>query len=1140
MPTRPGSAVGHDASVTIPEIDPDVAADTAELIRLDGLIADLAARADTARRTYHEATLAITTAQRERAVVAERLRLRAARAAKAPLTTPSVDQPQAQPTAPARTAPETSTRTVQNVLFILGGLLLGIAAIVFTAVAWATFGVGGRATILGVATGLALAVPFVALRRGLTATAETFAAIGLLLVLLDGVAVRAVNLAGVADALDPKPYYGIVFAVLSAVAAGYRVVTMGMSAKLIGPRFVALIAFQPVLPLLATRWTGNLGPGVVTTFWALLITVLALTDLAIARWVARQLAVKVIAWTLYLAALATGTGLAILAIGSSNSDPQVAAAAASLLAAAAATIAGGVLARNSAALVAAYTVAAMDTLGALAALADVVAAPYQLIAVSAAAVLIAVATTLLPRRHKLAPTVGASVLVGIIAVPLGPVLTLANLVSTLDNLGGGWHGSLEPRVPLIDLDWQVPAAQALIALALVRLLPKVFRPTAALLGAGAVAVALPPSVPLAWWTPPLVAAAVAIPAAVLAVTARTQRTAVPAACVASALAAYAALASVTRPQVTAATLAGIVALGVTVAALSKRSGKHTVGGLGLAGAVIAWPGAVACTAAAFDAAGYPVGGTTIIRLAMAAVVVGLCGAVAVRRWSPRLLGYAAGAQIGVTTVVVLAAAVAGVGDPLVINGAVGLVVVAAAAALLTGQSRIWAAVGATPLALTVLGALTPALTSVFVLPYGWVNEIWSGAPAGVGLDPGGHWFGHRADVWGLILVAVAAAAWVLVAGSTRYRAAALAAAVPAASAALVAAAAYGASWPTVPVASLAFGVAATLAVALTPAKPATFAVGTAFGLVSAGAGMAGCLATRWATLGGLAAVLATAVLAGVAGRRPLVRQVAWIVTVIVAPTATYVATRIADAPPVTTVLALLGAGAVLLLGGLLTKRPVEAQILETGGHVTAAVALLISLPTPGRAALVAALWGVVLGLRALWPGLSAAHRRTFVSVAAGAELLAWWLLLAEREVDLIEAYTLPLAAVALLAGWLALRSRPDLRSWVAYGPALAAAFGPSLAPILTTEGSPWRRLLLGVAALIVLVAGAVRRRQAPVVIAGAVLVVIAVHELVVVLPRLQTWIPLSVAGFVLVVLAITYERRRRELALLRDSLTRMS
>src|SRR6185312_5857151 len=63
--------------------------------------------------------------------------------------------------------PETSSRAVQNLLFTLGGLLLGVAAIVFTAVAWSQFGVTGRATLLAVVTLVALAVPPLVLRRGL-------------------------------------------------------------------------------------------------------------------------------------------------------------------------------------------------------------------------------------------------------------------------------------------------------------------------------------------------------------------------------------------------------------------------------------------------------------------------------------------------------------------------------------------------------------------------------------------------------------------------------------------------------------------------------------------------------------------------------------------------------------------------------------------------------------------------------------------------------------------------------------------------------------------------------------------------------------------------------------------------------------
>ena len=138
---------------------------------------------------------------------------------------------------------EASTRTIQTVLFVLGGLLLGTAAIVFTAVAWATFGVRGRALILGSFTALALAAPLFALRRRLVGTAETFAAVGLLLVLLDGYAAWYVNLFGVADGSVPG-YAAAVCAVTAAVAAGYASAT-----GLVGPRFAALAVAQPVLPL---------------------------------------------------------------------------------------------------------------------------------------------------------------------------------------------------------------------------------------------------------------------------------------------------------------------------------------------------------------------------------------------------------------------------------------------------------------------------------------------------------------------------------------------------------------------------------------------------------------------------------------------------------------------------------------------------------------------------------------------------------------------------------------------------------------------------------------------------------------------------------------------------------------------------
>jgi hypothetical protein len=74
---------------------------------------------------------------------------------------------------------------------------------------------------------------------------------------------------------------------------------------------------------------------------------------------------------------------------------------------------------------------------------------------------------------------------------------------------------------------------------------------------------------------------------------------------------------------------------------------------------------------------------------------------------------------------------------------------------------------------------------------------------------------------------------------------------------------------------------------------------------------------------------------------------------------------------------------------------------------------------------------------------------------------------------------------------------------------------------------------------VVVLAGAVRRRQAPVVVGGTCLAALAVHEAVLLWDLLPRWIPLAVAGLVLVALAVTYERRRRDLTRLRTAVGSM-
>ena len=76
---------------------------------------------------------------------------------------------------------------VQNTLLGLGGLLLAIAAIVFTAVAYDRLGNSGRALVLLAAVAITAAVPAYALRRNLRATAETVTVVALVLAILDGI-----------------------------------------------------------------------------------------------------------------------------------------------------------------------------------------------------------------------------------------------------------------------------------------------------------------------------------------------------------------------------------------------------------------------------------------------------------------------------------------------------------------------------------------------------------------------------------------------------------------------------------------------------------------------------------------------------------------------------------------------------------------------------------------------------------------------------------------------------------------------------------------------------------------------------------------------------------------------------------------
>jgi hypothetical protein len=362
---------------------------------------------------------------------------------------------------------------------------------------------------------------------------------------------------------------------------------------------------------------------------------------------------------------------------------------------------------------------------------------------------------------------------------------------------------------------------------------------------------------------------------------------------------------------------------------------------------------------------------------------------------------------------------------------------------------------------------------------------------------------------------------------------------------LVALAAANAPWPSVPGATLLIGLAITMSAAILNVSAWRTVIATGQGVLYLGAGLAGSLTVEWATIAALGSIVVGAGVVATVGRALPWRVLASVVTV--AAAVATAATSGAAADLVlrrVAFLVLAVAIAALGLGSFLrTRRRAEGTAIEAAGHLAALVAVLFTIGYGAEAATVAAIWGLAVALRALVPGTGRAARTGFAALAAGWILVASWIRLAHENVSLVEAYTLPLAAVVLVAGWAALRARPELRSWVAYGPALVAAFLPSLTSVLFTAEPPGallRRLLLFLGALVVVVVGSMRRRQAPVVVGGAVLILVTLHEIVRVWDLVDRWIPIALGGLLLLGLAITYERRRRDLARLRAALGRMS
>ncbi len=294
-------------------------------------------------------------------------------------------------------------------------------------------------------------------------------------------------------------------------------------------------------------------------------------------------------------------------------------------------------------------------------------------------------------------------------------------------------------------------------------------------------------------------------------------------------------------------------------------------------------------------------------------------------------------------------------------------------------------------------------------------------------------------------------------------------------------------------------------------------------------------ANRWLTITVLVALTVAAVAVAWLERtsRPTRCTVAYAISFVGAVTTTGFTAHALRASPPTVWLTVLGAAVLVSFIAFGTDStsgigPV-GRPAELVGSVGAAVAMLglIDLSDDHRASvdqmtIALLVLGLGLGVHALRP-----IRRWAAGGAALCLLVLIWLRLWDANIELVEAYSLPASALAFAIGWWSTRDRTPFSSWVTVGSGLLVALVPSV--VMSVRDAEIARLvLIVVVAGGLVVAGAVRKLQAPLAVGGLSLVVVGVDQLWPVASQAPRWIVFGLVGAGLLFLGATFERRRRD------------
>ncbi|GIF12472.1 SCO7613 C-terminal domain-containing membrane protein [Actinoplanes teichomyceticus] len=734
--------------------------------------------------------------------------------------------------------------------------------------------------------------------------------------------------------------------------------------------------------------------------------------------------------------------------------------------------------------------------------------------------------------------------------------------------------------------WQAPFALVLVAITAAIALPRPWSHHASGLCAALAAMGAPWALGLPWWSPLLIGAAVATAYALAALATAEPQAARARATVAAVVLVHAAAVGLARPWSTGLALLTVVLLGALIAVTARLplpsrdadevlltpegsrvlpGHRAQIGGAATAAVLLALPGTFAALSAEQGHSAQ-----VVLTAALAGSSIGLAVLALTGRHVPQYLPWATiGLVLGSTVTALVsvptpyptalyaaAAALLGVlaemlrgavpapESPTVVDAfpAGDIRYQRARRARGGGVFQRWLsdpATGAVMLALlpTVLAlfSLAPALRAALIDPMGQLGAVWDGpvpalaAPAAGNVDA-------TSALAAVLLTGAAALAALGFGGRPAETVPVILPGV--ALTLLITPIAVHASFPAATGAALVVFTISMLGLALTPPPVAsrssllrgTRTVVFVIGLLAGGAGLAGSLARADLTLFTLGSAVGVGLVAAVAGRTATARLLGWLFAALMGQMFVLAAAMSMGLDRHWAAFGVLAVGAMLLaLESLLPRLGLaqyraEAVTVEWSGYASAAIAGALAFDSPAHLAALLAAWGAVLGLTASRPDRTPGQRRMMFWLAVGFEIVGWWLFIALAEVALPEAYTLPFAALALAVGVVEAHHRPELSSWAAYGPALLAAFVPTIGIVLAGDGGDLREVLLLLGGVVTLIIGSRTRQQAPVVV-GAATTVIAALKFAFSLGG--PWLMLVPVGVVLIFLGATSESRRR-------------